>query len=94
MGRTHIHVKHGCLYGGGHLQFPNMLILVLCMCAWMHMHAHMSGDTPIPPDAPTHLPPHPEPQEAQINKIHMSWTYQDNSILFKNSLPLNTPELI
>ena len=42
---TCMHVKHGYLYGGGHLQFPNMFILVFCACACMHVHVHMSRDT-------------------------------------------------
>ena len=52
----------------------------------------------MPPDAPdnppTHLSPpqsHREPKTAKFNK---SWTNQDNSILFEDSLPLNIPELI
>ena len=62
--RTHIHVKHdkhdkhGCLHWGGHLQF-----------LYMHIHVHLCGDTPIPPDTPTHLPPPQEPQGAQNTKI-------------------------
>ena len=51
------HDKHGCLHGGGHLQFPNMFILAFRACAWMHVHAHMSRDTPHAPRfPPTHLP--------------------------------------
>ena len=33
---TYMHVKHdkhGCLHGGGHLQFPNMFILSFRVCA-------------------------------------------------------------
>ena len=34
------HDKHGCLHGGGHLQFPNMFILAFsCMC--VHARAHV-----------------------------------------------------
>ena len=40
------HDKHGCLHGGGHLQFSNMFIFVFRACACMHMHVHMSRDTP------------------------------------------------
>ena len=66
------HDKHGCLHGGGHLQFPNMFILVFRAYACMHMHVHMSRDTPHAPRCtPTHLPPpqsRREPQGAQITK--------------------------
>ena len=73
--RTCMHVKHdkhGCLHGGGHLQFPNMFILVFHACACMHVHVHMSRDTPHAPRCPpTHLPSpqsRREPQGAQITK--------------------------
>ena len=60
------------LHGGGHLQFPNMFILVFCVCACIHVHMHVSRDTPHAPRwPPTHLPPpqsHREPQGAQITK--------------------------
>ena len=46
------HDKHGCLHGGGYLQFPNMFILVFHVCVCMHVHVHVSRDTPMPPDAP------------------------------------------
>ena len=66
-----IHVKHGCLHGGGHLQFPNMFILVFHACVCMHMHVHMSRDNPHAPDAPNHLPlpqSHREPKSLKVNK--------------------------
>ena len=75
--RTHTcmhveHDKHGCLHGGGHLQFPNMFILAFHACACMHVHVHVSRDTPHAPRCPpTHLPPPQsckEPQGAQITK--------------------------
>ena len=44
------HDKHGCLHGGGHLQFPNMFILVFRAC--MHLHVHLSRDTPHAPSCP------------------------------------------
>ena len=40
------HDKHGCIHGGGHLQFPNMFILAFHACPCMQMHVHMSRDTP------------------------------------------------
>ena len=46
------HDKHGCLHGGGHLQFPNMFILAFRVCACMHMHVHVSRDTPHAPRCP------------------------------------------
>ena len=49
------HDKHGCLHGGGHLQFPNMFILAFRACACMHVHVHMSRDTPPCPQ----MPPNP-----------------------------------
>ena len=67
------HDKHGCLHGGGHLQFPNMFILVFCACACMHVHVHVSRDhLPMPPDDPQPICPLPraagEPQGAHITK--------------------------
>ena len=54
---THTHVKHdkhGCLHGGGHLQFSNMLILAFHVCACEHTCVYMSGGTAMP-----QMPPHP-----------------------------------
>ena len=63
------HDKHGCLHGGGHLQFPNMFILAFHACVCMHVDVHVSRDTPHAPICPpTHLPPpqnSKEPQGAQ-----------------------------
>ena len=51
------HDKHGCLHGGGHLQFPNMFILAFRVCVCVHVCVHMSRDTPHAPRwPPTHLP--------------------------------------
>ena len=50
------HDKHGCLHGGGHLQFPNMFILAFRACACMHVHVHMSRDTPACPQPICPLP--------------------------------------
>ena len=59
------HDKHGCLHGGGHLQFPNMFILVFHACACMHVHVHMSRDTlPCPQMSPNPSAPSPELQGA------------------------------
>ena len=66
------HDKHGCLHGGGHLQFPNMFILAFRTCACVHVRVHVSRDTPHAPRCPpTHLPPpqsRRELQGAQITK--------------------------
>ena len=89
------HDKHGCLHGGGHLQFLNMFILAFCACVCMHVHVHMSRDTPHAPRCPpTHLPPPQSRREPKSPKVYKSWTNWDNSILFEKSLPLNIPELI
>ena len=69
------HDKHGCLHGGGHLQFPNMFILAFHACACMHMCVHMSRDTPMPPDVPQPICPlpratwsHREPKSPKVYK--------------------------
>ena len=69
----------------------------VCMCVCVHVCACVGGHPPIPP-CPWHPPPtcplpksRREPKTAKFNK---SWTNRDNSILFKDSLPLNIPELI
>ena len=98
--RTHMHVKHanhakhGCLHVGGHLQFLYMYTCVyVCVCA-----CACGGDTPHAPRCPwhppTHLPPPQSRREPKTAKLNKSWTNRDNSILFKDSLPLNIPELI
>ena len=98
---THTHVKHdkhGCLHFGGHLQFLYMYTCVCMMCVCMHVHVHVCRDTPMPPDAsrhpPTHLPPPQSHREPKTPKFNKSWTNQDISILFEDSLPPNIPELI
>ena len=54
------HDKHGCLHGGGHLQFPNMFILAFRACACMHMcMCTCLGTPPMPPDAPQPICPLP-----------------------------------
>ena len=70
---------------------PQMRVCVhacVCMC----MHVHMCGGHPQPPPPPI---PHPQScREPKTPKFNKSWTNQDNSILFEDSLPLNIPELI
>ena len=71
----------------------------VCMCVCMHACACacLGGYPPCRqmPLTPPHPPAPPqsrrEPKTAKFNK---SWTNRDNSILFKDSLPLNIPELI
>ena len=67
------HDKHGCLHGGGHLQFPTMFILAFCACACVHVHVHMSRDTPMPPDAPNPSASSPEPQGAAGSPNHQKF---------------------
>ena len=101
---THMHVKHanhakhGCLHVGGHLQF-----LYMYTCVYVHVRARacvcVCGGTPpyaprCPWHPPTHLPPPESRREPKTAKFNKSWTNRDNSILFKDSLPLNIPELI
>ena len=68
------HDKHGCLHGGGHLQFPNMFILAFRACACMHVCVHMSRDTPhalrCPPNPSA---PSPEPQGAAGSPNHQKF---------------------
>ena len=49
------HDKHGCLHGGGHLQFPNMFILAFHACACVHMWTCLGT----PPHAPQPICPLP-----------------------------------
>ena len=68
------HDKHGCLHGGGHLQFPNMFILAFCACAYMHVHVHMSRDTPPCPQMPPNpSAPSPEPQGTAGSPNHQKF---------------------
>ena len=86
------HDKHGCLHGDGHLQFPNMFILVFRARACMDICVHMSGNTPHAPRCPQPICPLPRAtgtrREPESPKVYKSWTNQDNSILFEKSLPL------
>ena len=72
---THTHVKHdkhGCCHAGGHLQFPNMLILAFHVCTCEHVCMYISGGTPIPQMRPHPSAPHPqscrEPKSLTVNK--------------------------
>ena len=92
---THMYVKHdkhGCLHVGGHLQFLYMYTCVhvhACTCEWTYV-----GIPPCPHTSPTHLPPSQSCREPKTPKFNKSWTNQDISILFEDSLPLNIPKLI
>ena len=92
------HAKHGCLHVGGHLQFLYMYTCVYVgvrACACMCVCGGTTPDAPrCPWHPPTHLPPPQSRREPKTAKFNKSWTNQDNSILFKDSLPLNIPELI
>ena len=100
--RMHMHVKHanhakhGCLHVSGHLQFLYMYTCVYVReCACMLVCGGTPPHAPrCPWHPPTHLPPPQSRREPKTAKFNKSWTNQDNSILFKDSLPLNIPELI
>ena len=71
----------------------------VCMCMCMHVCACVWEGTPshaprCPWHPPTHLPPPQSRREPKTAKFNKSWTNRDNLILFKDSLPLNIPELI
>ena len=101
--RTHMHVKHanhakhGCLHVSGHLQF-----LYMYTCVYVRVHTctcvHVGGHPPMHPDAPDTPPPTcPLPRAAGSPKQQNSISpelIEIISILFKDSLPLNIPELI
>ena len=65
------------------------------MCMHVHVCMCMCVGHPQPPHTLIHPPPtiqsHRKPKTPKFNN---SWTNQDISILFEDSLPLNTPELI
>ena len=84
------HAKHGCLHVGGHLQFYTCVCMHVhaCACMWGYPHA------PRCPQTPPHLPPPQSCREPKTPKFYKSWTNLDISILFEDSLPLNTSELI
>ena len=75
------HVYHACM--------------CVRVCACMCMHVHVCGGTPNHPPPPSTHPPTPKScRKPKTPKFDNSWTNQDNSILFEDSLPLNIPKLI
>ena len=87
--------SHGFPHGGGHLHEIIMFTTHTCACMCVHACVYMCtcvGGTP------NHSTPTPHPpqscREPETPKFNNSWTNQDNSILFEDSLPLNIPELI
>ena len=74
--------------------FYSCINVCVCMCVHVHACACVWGHPPMPPDAPTHLPPPQSCREPKTPKFNKSLTYRDNSILFEDSLPLNIPEFI
>ena len=71
--------------------FYTCIIVRVCMCMCACMRVCVEGHPPCPP---THLPPPQSHREPKTPKFNKSWTNQDNSILFEDSIPLNIPELI
>ena len=68
------HDKHGCLHGGGHLQFSNMFILAFRVCACVHVRVHVSRDTPPCPQMPPNpSASSPEPQGAAGSPNHQKF---------------------
>ena len=74
-----------------------MFNMYMCMqvCACVRVHVHMCGGhcptTPIP----IHTNPCPKScREPKTPKFNKSLSNPDNSILFEDSLPVNTPKLI
>ena len=65
----------------------------VCVRACMRVHVHMcGGHPPTTPHPHPPSPPHPQSRrEPKTAKFNNSWTNQDNSILFEDSLPLNIP---
>ena len=75
---THMHMhvvkydKHGCLHGGGHLQFMYILVLLMCICmctcAWKRHDIGRLTHTHYPH---THTPT--RARMAQITKYAIEW---------------------
>ena len=79
--------------------FYTCIHVYVCVCMHAHACVCMWGHLPMPPRCPqtappTHLPPPQSRRKPKTPNFNNSWTNQDNSILFKDSLPLNIPELI
>ena len=77
--------------------FYTCIHVCMCMCMCAHACACVGGHPHAPRcpwQPPTHLPPPQSRREPKTAKFNKSWTNRDNSILFKDSLPLNIPELI
>ena len=102
---THMHTCTCMLNMINMLNMDDSMSVAICnfytcihVCACMCMHAHtcacMWGHPPCPQTPTTHLPPPQSHRELKTPKFNKSSTNQDNSILFEDSLPLNTPELI
>ena len=84
--------SQGFPHGGCHLQMTLSCLTCICACVCAHVHMWEA-----PPNHPHPHPTTPHPQscmEPKTPKFNKSWTNRDNSILFEDSLPLNTPELI
>ena len=74
-----------------------LINMLAAICNFLHVCACMCTCVGTPPHAtrpPIHLPPPQSHREPKTPKFNKSWTNQDNLILFEDSLPLNTPELI
>ena len=77
--------------------FYTCINVCMCMCVHACACACVGRHPPCPQMSltpPTHLPPPLSRREPKTAKFNKSWTNRDNSILFKDSLPLNIPELI
>ena len=88
------HDKHGCLHGGGHLQFLYMHILALQMCVCVHTCGGIWGALPdtLTPTA-THSHNH-KSQGAKITKHATKLEHnQDNLISFEDLGPVHFPAL-
>ena len=89
--------------GGGHLHEIIMFTthayactcVHVCTCVYMCVGQPQSPPTPNHPLPMSTKPPIPQNgREPKTPKFNKSWTNQDNSILFEDSLSLNTSELI
>ena len=74
--------------------FYTCIHVCACMCVYSHACAYVWRHPHASRHPPTYLPPPQSCREPKRPKFNKSWTNQDISILFKDSLPLNTPEPI